>query len=96
MKKLMLIALVAVMALGCRSMSYNESSISIGMPESDFKRANRSAELMLANGDGTSIYRIITTSFIPKPEPFTFFYFYQGKLTRFVKSDRLDDYKFIR
>ncbi|ARS38525.1 hypothetical protein CA265_02045 [Sphingobacteriaceae bacterium GW460-11-11-14-LB5] len=96
MKKLVLIALVAVMAMGCKSRSYQESSITIGMPENEFKRANRSAELMLANDDGTSIYRIITTSFIPKPEPFTFFYFYQGKLTRFVKSDRLDDYKFIR
>jgi len=96
MKKLVLIALMAVMAMGCKSRSYVESSIAIGMPENDFKKANRSAELMLANDDGTNVYRIISNSFIPKPEPFTFFYFYQGKLTRFVKSDRLDDYKFIR
>jgi len=65
MKKLVLIALMAVMAMGCKSRSYIESSTAIGMPESDFKKANRSAELMLANDDGTSIYRIITTTFIP-------------------------------
>ena len=67
MKKLVLIALVAVMAMGCKSRSYQESSITIGMPENEFKKANRSAELMLANDDGTRIYRMITTSFIPKP-----------------------------
>ncbi|WP_025144504.1 hypothetical protein [Pedobacter jeongneungensis] len=96
MRKLILIGLVAIMAMGCKSRSYQESSITIGMPENEFKRVNRSAELMLASDDGTNIYRSISTTFIPKPEPYTFFYFYQGKLSRFVKSDRIDDYKFIR
>ncbi|MGN7986747.1 hypothetical protein ACTJKC_05360 [Pedobacter sp. 22226] len=96
MKNLILIGLMAIMAMGCKSRAYQESSIAIGMPENEFKRVNRSAELMLANDDGTKIYRIISTTFIPKPEPYTFFYFYQGKLIRFIKSDRIDDYKFIR
>ncbi len=94
MKKVILICL-AVIALGCKSMSYQESSIKIGMSENEFKRANRSAELMSVDNDGTNIYRIISSSFIPKPEPYSFFYFHGGKLARFVKSDRFDDYKFI-
>jgi len=95
MKKIILICL-AVVALGCKSMSYQESSIKIGMLESEFKQANRSAELMSIDNDGINIYRIISyNSFNPKPEPYSFFYFHEGKLTRFVKSDRIDDYKFI-
>ena len=95
MKKVILICL-AVIALGCKSMSYQESSIKIGMSENEFKRANRSAELMSVDKRGTNIYRIISNAFIPKPEPYSFFYFHEGKLARFVKSDRIDDYKFIR
>lgn len=94
MKKIILICL-AVIALGCKSMSYQESSIRVGMSENEFKRVNRSAELMSVDNNGVNIYRIISNSFIPKAEPYSFFYFYEGKLTRFVKSDRIDDYKFI-
>ncbi len=95
MKKIILIFL-AVIALGCKSMSHQEASIKIGMLESEFKRANRSAELMSVDKRGTNIYRITSQAFIPKAEPYSFFYFYEGKLARFVKSDRLDDYKYIR
>lgn len=91
MKKIILICL-ALTVLGCKSMSYQGSQIKIGMPENEFKQANRSAELMLVNHDGTSIYRILTYEI----EPYSFFYFYEGKLTRFVKSDRKDDWRFIR
>jgi hypothetical protein len=94
MKKIVLICL-AVIALGCKSMSYQESSIKIGMSENDFKRANHSAELMLADNNGMVIYRVTSKAIIPKNEPYSFYYFYQGKLTRFIKSDRIDDYKFI-
>ncbi|MNK09434.1 hypothetical protein D3C87_273940 [compost metagenome] len=94
MKKVILICL-AVVALGCKSMSYQESPIKIGMTENEFKRTNRSAELMSIDNSGTNIYRITSKSFVPKTEPYSFFYFYEGKLTRFVKSDRIDDYKFI-
>lgn len=65
------------------------------MLENEFTRANHSAELMSLNNNGTNIYRIISNAFIPKAEPYSFFYFSEGKLVRFVKSDRLDDYKFI-
>jgi len=94
MKKVILICL-AVMALGCKSMSYQESAIKIGMPESEFKRVNRSAELLSVDNSGTNIYRVTSNSFIPKEEPYSFFYFHEGKLARFVKSNRIDDYKFI-
>ncbi|HWW38108.1 hypothetical protein [Pedobacter sp.] len=94
MKKIVLICL-AVMALGCKSMSYQDSSIKIGMSENDFKRANHSAELMLVDNNGMVIYRVTSKAIIPKNEPYSFYYFYQGKLTRFIKSDRIDDYKFI-
>jgi hypothetical protein len=94
MKKIILICLAAI-ALGCKSMSYQESAIKVGMSENEFKRANRAAELMLIENNGTNIYRITSNAFITKAEPYSFFYFYEGKLTRFVKSDRPDDYKFI-
>jgi hypothetical protein len=94
MKKIVLICL-AVIALGCKSMSYQESSIKIGMSENEFKQTNRSAELMSVDQNGITIYRVTSKAVIPKNEPFSFYYFYQGKLTRFIKSDRIDDYKFI-
>jgi hypothetical protein len=95
MRKIILICL-AVIALGCKSMSYQESSIKIGMSENEFKQANRSAELMSLDNNGTNIYRIISRGvIIANAEPYLFFYFHDGKLTRFVKSDRIDDYKFI-
>lgn len=93
MKKIILICL-AVMALSCKSRSYQEL-IKIGMSENEFKGANRSAELMSVDNNGTNIYRISSNAIIPKAEPYSFFYFHEGKLTRFVKSDRMDDYKFI-
>lgn len=94
MKKVMLICFV-VMAMGCKSLAYQESSIKIGMLESEFKQENRRAELMLGDDNGVTIYRIITNSWIPKLEPYSFFYFNEGKLTRYIKSYRMDDYKFI-
>ncbi|KQR72726.1 hypothetical protein [Pedobacter sp. Leaf176] len=95
MKKLVVICLLAIAAVGCKPISYYEPKFEIGMTEKSFKESNKKAELVSSNGDGTKIYRTITNTWIPRPEPYSFFYFYQGKLMKFIKSERGDDYKFI-
>lgn len=95
MKKLLFICLLAIAAMGCRSVSYYEPSFEIGMSEQSFTKANKKAELVSSAENGIKIYRTTTDTWIPRPEPYSFFYFYQGKLTKFIKSDRGDDYKFI-
>lgn len=96
MKKLVFICFAAVAAMGCKPVSYYEPKFTIGMSETSFKEANKKSELISSAEDGTNIYRTFTNTMIPRPEPYSFFYFYQGKLARFIKSDRSDDYKFIR
>lgn len=96
MKKVLLICLLAVAVTGCKSTYYGDPSFEIGMSETNFKQANVKAELVSSENDGMKIYRTTTNTWIPKPEPYAFFYFFQGKLIKFIKSDRGDDYKFIR
>lgn len=95
MKKLIII-LCCILAIGCKSVSLKMPIFTIGMTETDFKAANKKAELVSSSTNESNIYRTIDDSFIPKPEPYSFFYFNKGKLVRFIKSDRMDDYKFIQ
>lgn len=94
MKKLILICLLAATAMGCKGLYYQKAAFSIGMQESDFKQANKFADLVSSNEQGLNIYR--TINLVATMEPYSFFYFNNKKLTSFVKSDRLDDYKFIQ
>lgn len=96
MKKLLFICLLAVAALGCKSISYYEPKFTIGMPETEFKLSNPRAALVSSADDGNKVYRTTYEGWRPVPEPYSFFYFHNSKLTKFVKSDRLDDYKFIQ
>ncbi|WP_421944605.1 hypothetical protein [Pedobacter sp.] len=96
MKKLLFICLLAVVALGCKSVSYYEPKFTIGMTEADFKQSNPKSMLVSSADDNTKIYRSTYEGWRPIPEPYSFFYFNNSKLVRFVKSDRLDDYKFIQ
>ena len=95
MKRLLLFCLLAIAVAGCKSASFYEPKFEIGMSETNFKQSNPKAELVSSGQDGLKIYRTITASWRPVPEPYSFFYFDKEKLTQFVKSDRLDDYKFI-
>jgi len=95
MKKLLFICLLAISAMSCRTVSFYEPKFEIGMTEISFKEANKKAELVSSTNDGIKIYRTTLNTWIPRPEPYSFFYFQQGKLVRFIKSDRGDDYKFI-
>ena len=95
MKKLLLICLLATTMTGCKSASYYEPKFEIGMSETNFKQSNPKAEIVSSGQDGLKIYRTITASWRPVTEPYSFFYFNNEKLTQFIKSDRLDDYKFI-
>ncbi|MDN3586272.1 hypothetical protein QWY86_06310 [Pedobacter aquatilis] len=96
MKKLLFICLMAVVAWGCKSVSYYEPRFTIGMSETDFKQENPKSLLVSSADDNTKIYRTTYNGWRPVPEPYSFFYFHNGKLTKFVKSDRLDDYKFMQ
>ena len=95
MKKIILMCFCAIMAMGCKTASY-PAKFTIGMTENEFKSANKTAVLVSSSTNESTIYRTTTNSWIPKPEPYSFFYFSKGKLVRFIKSDRMDDYKFIQ
>lgn len=92
MKKLFLVGLAVVM-LGCKT----PAIFPIGTSETDFKKSNRSAELVSAVADGTSIYRVGRRTFDSISTPFySFYYFYKGKLVRYEQSGDAEDYKFVR
>ncbi len=76
MKKLFLAGL-AVCMLGCKTPVFM-----MGMTETEFKKANRSASLILATIEGTSIYR----RFDPLREKYDFFYFERNKLVKYEES----------
>ncbi|WP_316804019.1 hypothetical protein [Pedobacter nototheniae] len=92
MKKLLLAGL-AVFMLSCKTPAISP----IGTTETSFKQKNRTAELVSAVADGTSIYRVSRRTFDSVSTPFySFYYFYHGKLVRYEQAAQPDDYKFIR
>lgn len=94
MKKIIFI-LMAIVAVGCKSIDFTKSNIRIGMTEEEFKqRFNKKTELVSANADGTTIYRTHINRLYQGPQPYAFFVFNKGKLSHFEKSEYVDDYGF--
>lgn len=62
------------------------------MTEKNFVEQNRSADKVMADGRGLSIYR--TSNGLQSL--YAFFAFDRGKLVRFEEGSNADDYKFMR
>ncbi|WEK18692.1 MAG: hypothetical protein P0Y49_18070 [Candidatus Pedobacter colombiensis] len=89
MKKLILLAGLAITLLSCRAMYGHEAKFTMGMSETEFKEKNK-PDFVSANEGGRTIYRTMYVG-----TGYKFFFFKEGKLVRYENGTRPDDYLYM-